>query len=157
MFVTEADFGRADTIPKGSQAGLDRARLLDRTPGRPQRLPTLKLRGFFLLPAARRPWRYTYMCKGLFTQAFCYGVPGRAHLLGGVSPLWARQRELLAGRQGCSTGVDSMTVESLRSYLHEHWPHIKEQLLVDRYISESDLASGYCGSTARSMTVAALI
>ena len=30
-----------------------------------------------------------------------YGVPGRAHLLGGASPLWARQREPLAGRQGC--------------------------------------------------------
>ena len=33
-----------------------------------------------------------------------------------------------------SAGVDEMTVESLRSYLREHWPHIKEQLLADRYI-----------------------
>jgi hypothetical protein len=30
-------------------------------------------------------------------------VPGRAHLSGGVSPLQARQRELLAGRQGLSS------------------------------------------------------
>jgi len=33
-----------------------------------------------------------------------------------------------------SAGVDEMTVESLRSYLSEHWSHIKEQLLADRYI-----------------------
>ncbi len=25
-----------------------------------------------------------------------------------------------------SAGIDEMTVESLRSYLHEHWPRIKE-------------------------------
>jgi tetratricopeptide (TPR) repeat protein len=31
------------------------------------------------------------------------GVPGRAHLLGGESPLWTRQREPLAGRQGCQS------------------------------------------------------
>jgi len=33
-----------------------------------------------------------------------------------------------------SAGVDKMTVGSLRSYLHEHWLHIKEQLLAGRYI-----------------------
>jgi len=33
-----------------------------------------------------------------------------------------------------SAGIDKMTVESLRSYLREHWPHIKEQLLAGRYI-----------------------
>jgi len=48
MFVTEADMGRADKVTQGSQAGLDRARLLDRTLGQPQRLPTLKYRVSFL-------------------------------------------------------------------------------------------------------------
>ena len=33
-----------------------------------------------------------------------------------------------------SAGVDEMTVESLRPYLREHWPHIKEQLLAGRYM-----------------------
>ena len=33
-----------------------------------------------------------------------------------------------------TAGVDKMTVESMRSYLREHWPHIKEQLLADQYI-----------------------
>lgn len=33
-----------------------------------------------------------------------------------------------------SAGVDKMTVESMRSYLCEHWPHIKEQLLAGQYI-----------------------
>jgi len=33
-----------------------------------------------------------------------------------------------------SAGVDKMTVESLRPYLREHWPRIKEQLLTGRYI-----------------------
>jgi len=33
-----------------------------------------------------------------------------------------------------SAGIDKMTVESLRPYLQEHWPHIKEQLLAGRYI-----------------------
>jgi len=33
-----------------------------------------------------------------------------------------------------SAGVDEMTVESLRPYLHEHWPRIKEQLLAGGYI-----------------------
>ncbi len=33
-----------------------------------------------------------------------------------------------------SAGVDEMTVESLRPYLREHWPRIKEQLLAGRYI-----------------------
>ena len=33
-----------------------------------------------------------------------------------------------------SAGVDKMTVESLRPYLREHWPRIKEQLLAGRYI-----------------------
>jgi len=33
-----------------------------------------------------------------------------------------------------SAGVDEMTVESLRPYLQEHWPRIKEQLLAGRYI-----------------------
>lgn len=70
MFVTEADFGRTDDVPMGGQVGLDRARLHDRTLGQPQRLPTLKVRGFFPLPAARHLWRHTYMCKGLFMQAF---------------------------------------------------------------------------------------
>jgi len=30
-----------------------------------------------------------------------YGAPGRAHILGGGSPLHARQGEVLAERQGC--------------------------------------------------------
>jgi len=34
----------------------------------------------------------------LLPPFFC--VPGRAHLFGGASPLWARQGEPLAGRQG---------------------------------------------------------
>ena len=33
-----------------------------------------------------------------------------------------------------SAGFDDMTVESLRPYLREHWPHIKEQLLAGRYM-----------------------
>jgi len=33
-----------------------------------------------------------------------------------------------------SAGVDNMKVESLRAYLREHWPRIKEQLLAGRYI-----------------------
>ncbi len=33
-----------------------------------------------------------------------------------------------------SAGVDKMTVESLRPYLWEHWPRIKEQLLTGHYI-----------------------
>ncbi len=33
-----------------------------------------------------------------------------------------------------SAGVDLMMVESMRSYLCEHWPHIKEQLLAGQYI-----------------------
>lgn len=33
-----------------------------------------------------------------------------------------------------SAGVDSMTVGSLRVYLRQHWPHIKEQLLAGQYI-----------------------
>jgi RNA-directed DNA polymerase len=32
-----------------------------------------------------------------------------------------------------SAGIDEMTVESLRPYLREHWPDIKEQLLAGRY------------------------
>ncbi len=32
-----------------------------------------------------------------------------------------------------SAGVDKMPVESLRPYLREHWPRIKEQLLAGRY------------------------
>jgi RNA-directed DNA polymerase len=35
--------------------------------------------------------------------------------------------------KGCA-GMDKMTVESLRPYLQEHWPRIKEQLLAGRYI-----------------------
>ena len=33
-----------------------------------------------------------------------------------------------------SAGIDKMTVESMRPYLQEHWPRIKEQLLAGRYI-----------------------
>ncbi len=33
-----------------------------------------------------------------------------------------------------SAGIDEMTVESLRPYLQEHWPRMKEQLLAGRYI-----------------------
>jgi prophage antirepressor-like protein len=38
---------------------------------------------------------------GQIVHTLLIGVPGRAHLLGDESPLQARQRELLAGRQGC--------------------------------------------------------
>jgi polyribonucleotide nucleotidyltransferase len=31
----------------------------------------------------------------------CFGAPGRAHSLGGASPLHTRQGEVLAERQGC--------------------------------------------------------
>ncbi len=34
-------------------------------------------------------------------DGFLLGAPGRAHLLGGESPLLARQGEELAERQGC--------------------------------------------------------
>ena len=37
----------------------------------------------------------------LNAEGFFYGAPGRAHLLGGGSPLLARQGEELAERQGC--------------------------------------------------------
>ena len=33
-----------------------------------------------------------------------------------------------------SAGIDNMKVESLRAYLREHWPRIKEQLLSGRYV-----------------------
>ena len=33
-----------------------------------------------------------------------------------------------------SAGIDEMAVESLRPYLQEHWPDIKEQLLAGRYV-----------------------
>lgn len=33
-----------------------------------------------------------------------------------------------------SVGIDEMTIESMRPYLREHWPYIKEQLLAGRYI-----------------------
>ena len=32
-----------------------------------------------------------------------------------------------------AAGVDKMTVEQLRPYLHEHWPRIKEELLAGEY------------------------
>src|SRR5215831_18211265 len=32
-----------------------------------------------------------------------------------------------------AAGVDMMTVEELRAYLHEHWPRIKAELLADEY------------------------
>ena len=32
-----------------------------------------------------------------------------------------------------AAGVDGMAVQALRSYLHEHWPRIKEALLQDEY------------------------
>jgi len=32
-----------------------------------------------------------------------------------------------------AAGVDQMTVEQLKPYLVEHWPHIKEELLTGRY------------------------
>jgi hypothetical protein len=35
------------------------------------------------------------------TRLFFIGAPGRAHLLGGESPLLTRQGEELAERQGC--------------------------------------------------------
>jgi len=40
---------------------------------------------------------------------FLFSAPGRAHPLGGASPLHARQGELLAGRQGWwNSGVSHM-------------------------------------------------
>ena len=39
--------------------------------------------------------------RRLVDGALLHGAPGRAHPLWGESPLQARQRELLAGRQGC--------------------------------------------------------
>ena len=42
-----------------------------------------------------------------------------------------------------SAGVDEMTVESLRPYLREHWPHIKEQLLAGRYMPKPGSSSRY--------------
>ena len=39
--------------------------------------------------------------KGRFQRPFLFGAPGRAHLLGGESPLLTRQGEELAERQGC--------------------------------------------------------
>ena len=39
--------------------------------------------------------------RGLLAPASYPIAPGRAHLLGGESPLHARQGEVLAARQGC--------------------------------------------------------
>ena len=49
----------------------------------------------------------------LSRSAFCFGAPGRAHLLGGGSPLRSRQGEPLAERQGCLAG-DCESEESRR-------------------------------------------
>lgn len=40
-------------------------------------------------------------------------------------------RRVLANKG--APGVDKMTVEQLKPYLVEHWPHIKEELLAGRY------------------------
>jgi RNA-directed DNA polymerase len=36
-------------------------------------------------------------------------------------------------RNGGSPGIDGMKTEELRSYLKEHWPSIKQELITDRY------------------------
>jgi PAS domain-containing protein len=43
-----------------------------------------------------------YSKEEFYSPDFYFRVPGRAHSLGGGSPLQARQGELLAGRQGYS-------------------------------------------------------
>jgi len=42
-----------------------------------------------------------YVARTPTSGVLFFGAPGRAHPLGGESPLQARQGELLAGRQGC--------------------------------------------------------
>jgi len=56
------------------------------------------MRRLFVVVSEAKP-RGLYRSIWQRPRLFC--VPGRAHLLGGESPLQARQRELLAGRQGC--------------------------------------------------------
>jgi hypothetical protein len=50
-----------------------------------------------------------------------FGAPGRAHLLGGESPLLARQGEALAERQGCSGRL-----EICRKPKAKRWPDEQE-------------------------------
>ena len=45
----------------------------------------------------RSPHKYQGIAEIL--QSLFYCAPGRAHLLGGASPLYTRQGEVLAGRQ----------------------------------------------------------
>jgi hypothetical protein len=51
----------------------------------------------------------------------CFGAPGRAHSLGGGSPLLARQGEELAERQGCSGRL-----ELWRKLKAKRWPDEQE-------------------------------
>ena len=43
-----------------------------------------------------------------------------------------RAYERVVGNQGAA-GIDKMSVADLKSFLVEHWPRIKEELLADRY------------------------
>jgi RNA-directed DNA polymerase len=45
--------------------------------------------------------------------------------------MWLALRQVERNRG--AAGVDRMTVEQLRAYLHEHWPRIKAELLADNY------------------------
>jgi hypothetical protein len=46
-------------------------------------------------------WVELSECLALAAGGFLLRAPGRAHLLGGASPLHTRQGEVLAERQGC--------------------------------------------------------
>ena len=59
--------------------------------------------------------------KALRPERFFCGAPGRAHLLGGGSPLLARQGEELAERQGCSGRL-----EIWRKPKAKRWPDEQE-------------------------------
>ena len=52
-------------------------------------------------------------------------APGRAHALGGSSPLHARQGEVLAGRQGCPPRGGIRRKPQAKRYRDEQEPHTR--------------------------------
>ena len=69
------------------------------------------------------------------TARRAYSYPETEHLMeavverGNMKAAYSR----VVGNKG-SAGVDGMSVESLKPYLRDHWPRIKEELLAGRYV-----------------------
>jgi RNA-directed DNA polymerase len=49
----------------------------------------------------------------------------------GRENMMAAYRRVVANKG--APGIDAMTVDQLKAYLTVHWPHIREDLLADRY------------------------